>query len=157
MIVAYWQDNLDVLSDELISEFAGMSTKQTISALMKDKRYFSRFGGYSISRLSKEVEGVSGWKWLDWFGHFNEDNFPWIYHSGLGWLYVQGSSNEQVWFYMPAVGWLGTTEEIWKDMDSTSTYLWLYEQSGSRWVAYHLEQPSGNTFWDPQKKIFFKY
>jgi hypothetical protein len=103
------------------------------------------------------MPGVPGWKWLDWFGHFNDDKFPWIYHSGLGWVYVHGPTDEQTWFYLDTAGWLGITKEIWKNLDSTSNYLWLYEQSGSRWVAYRLEQPSGNEFWDPQKEIFFKY
>ena len=30
---------------------------------------------------------------------------------------------------------------IWKDMDDRSSYLWLYEQSSGRWVAYILESP----------------
>ena len=33
LIVAYWQENLDVLSDEIISRFHGMSDEQMISTL----------------------------------------------------------------------------------------------------------------------------
>ena len=84
LIAAYWQENLDVLSDELISHFHGMSDEQMISTLMKDRKYYSRFGGYSITRRAEEVPNAPGWKWLDWLGDFNDDTFPWVYHLGLG-------------------------------------------------------------------------
>ena len=101
LIAAYWQENLDVLSDELISHFHGMSDEQMISTLMKDRKYYSRFGGYSITRRAEEVPNSPGWKWLDWLGDFNDDTFPWVYHLGLGWIYIHGPTDEQTWFYIP--------------------------------------------------------
>ena len=157
LISSFWQDNLELLSDDLISQFNGMTTEEVISSLMKDSRYFSRFGGYSITRYGTELANAPGWKWLEWLGHFNEEKFPWIYHSGLGWMYVHGLTDDQTWFYIPSAGWLGTTKEIWEVMDETSNYLWLYEQSNSRWVAYYLQQPAGKIFWNPQSKIYFTY
>ena len=157
LIIALWADNLEVLTDELISHFHSLSTEEKISSLMKDRRYSDRFGGYSISRMATNLLGFSGWKKLDWFGSFNDDHFPWIYHASLGWVYVHGTSDDQVWFYLPDAGWLWTSEEIWEVMDETSNYLWLYEQSNSRWVAYYLEQPAGKIFWNPQSKSYFTY
>lgn len=139
LIVAYWGENLELLSDELISEFHSLSTKEKIAKLMKNKRYFNRFGGFSISRHAKELTSAPGWKWLDWFGYFNDDQFPWIYHSSLGWVYVYGISDDQTWFYMPSAGWLGTTKEVWHDMDEDSSHLWLYEHSTSRWIFLILD------------------
>ncbi|MEC7800718.1 MAG: Ig-like domain-containing protein [Verrucomicrobiota bacterium] len=157
LITSYWGENLDALSDELISQYHGMETEKLISVLMKDRRYFSRFGGYSVTRLAEEIPDAPGWKWLEWLGHFSDEKFPWIYHSGLGWIYMHGPSDEQTWFYIPNAGWLGTTKEVWQNMNSTSAYLWLYEQATSRWVAYVLEQPAGKTFWDPSNQTFFRY
>ena len=157
LITSYWGENLDALSDELISQYHGMETDKLISVLMKDRRYFSRFGGYSVTRLAEEIPDAPGWKWLEWLGHFSDEKFPWIYHSGLGWIYMHGPSDEQTWFYIPNAGWLGTTKEVWQNMNSSSSYLWLYEQATSRWVAYVLEQPAGKTFWDPYDQTFFRY
>ncbi|MEC7800457.1 MAG: Ig-like domain-containing protein [Verrucomicrobiota bacterium] len=157
LISSFWQDNLELLSDDLILQFNGMTTEEVISSLMKDSRYFSRFGGYSITRYGTELANAPGWKWLEWLGHFNEEKFPWIYHTGLGWMYVHGLTDDQTWFYIPSAGWLGTTKEIWEVMDETSNYLWLYEQSNSRWVAYYLQQPAGKIFWNPQSKSYFTY
>jgi hypothetical protein len=157
LIASLWQDNMGILSDKLISEFHGKSTEQIISELMKDSRYHSRFGGLSITRHATEVQSVPGWKWLHWLGHFNDEKFPWIYHSGLGWVYVHGPNDDQTWFYLQNGGWLGTSKSIWESMNESSQYLWLYEQNNSRWVAYYLEQPGGNLFWDPQTQNYFRY
>ena len=157
LIVGYWGDNLESLTDEIIDKFHSLSTEDKISKLMKDPRYFNRFGGYSISRQATEVSTAPGWKWLDWFGHFNDDNFPWIYHFSLGWLYVYGPTDEQVSFYSASTGWLGTTKEIWEDMSGESMYLWLYDHQRANWVAFYLQKTSKATFWDPVTQKYFTY
>ena len=157
LIASFWQDNMGVLSDKLILQFHGKSTESKISELMKDQRYSSRFGGLSISRIASDVESAPGWKWLHWLGHFNDVKFPWIYHSGLGWIYVHGPTDEQTWFYLQNVGWLGTTKHIWSEMTESSEYLWLYDQKNARWIAYYLQQPEGDLFWDPQTQSYFKF
>ena len=66
LIASFWQENLEVLSDELINKYIYMTEKNFISALMKDYRYFERFGGLSIGRLAKEVEEYSTKKTNRW-------------------------------------------------------------------------------------------
>jgi hypothetical protein len=150
LIASFWQDNLEILSDEIISDFHGQDKEVIISQLMKDPRYYERFGGFSITRNAEIVNTAPGWKWLYWLGHFNDKNFPWIYHQGLGWLYVYGPSDEQTWFYLPNKGWFGTTKDIWSEMSESSQYLWLYDQQNLKWIAYYLQQPEKQLFWDPQ-------
>ena len=43
----------------------------------------------------------NGWEGLSWFGLFNTDSSPWIYHQMLGWLYPFGTSTESMWFWDP--------------------------------------------------------
>ncbi|MGC9450628.1 MAG: Stf0 family sulfotransferase [Oceanipulchritudo sp.] len=31
----------------------------------------------------------NGWQSLDWFGHFMDEKFPWIYHADHEWLYIK--------------------------------------------------------------------
>ena len=157
LIVALWSDNLETLTDKLIDEFHSLSKEDKIAKLMKDPRYFNRFGGYSISRMAEELPASPGWKWLEWLGYFNDDGFPWIYHDILGWVYVDGTNDDQIWLYLPNAGWLGTTKEIWEGMDGESDYLWLYDNQAAKWVAFYLHKTSKATFWDPVTQKYFTY
>lgn len=157
LIVALWADNLESLTDQLITEFHSLSKEDKIAKLMRDPRYFNRFGGYSISRMANELPAAPGWKWLEWLGYFNDDGFPWIYHDVLGWVYVDGTSDDQIWLYLSSAGWLGTTKEIWESMDGESDYLWLYDNQAAKWVAFYLHKTSKATFWDPVTQKYFSY
>jgi hypothetical protein len=54
-----------------------------------------------------------GWKNSKWFGVFYEDASGWIYHTGLGWLYVADQDSSSLWFWTEKLGWIwtGTTEK----------------------------------------------
>ena len=95
LISSFWQENLGVMSDDLISEFHGMSTEEIISTLMNDSRYTDRFGGISISRKAENIESAPGWKYLDWLGYYNDKDFPWVFHSELGWIYIHSPSGNE--------------------------------------------------------------
>ena len=86
---------------------------------------------------------------------FFKSNAAFTTPPGLGWIYVHGLTDEETWFYVPNLGWLATTKEVWSEMDIDSIYLWLYHQDQKRWIAYVLEEPEGKTFWDPQSSTFF--
>jgi hypothetical protein len=43
LIVALWADNLESLTDKLITEFHSLSKEDKIAKLMRDPRYFNRF------------------------------------------------------------------------------------------------------------------
>ena len=164
LISSFWQENTGVLTDQLIASLHGQSTEQIISTLMNDSRYFDRFGGISISQKADLLSSsLPNWKYLDWFGFFNDVEFPWIYHDGLGWIYVHGPKEDEVWLYVSGIGWFWTTEEIWSNRNP-DWILWLYEKESSRWVGYYHYEPigkelisKGKTFWDPQSQKDFTY
>ena len=154
-----WQENMGGLTDEIVSKYSSLSRVQLISELMKNPRYFSRFGGFSISQDAVSYQDAPGWKWLDWLGHYNDSNFPWIYHAGLGLLYVHGPSDDVTWFYYPPAGWLSTMQEVRDSMgmDGSSRWLHLYDQKQEKWVGYFLENPAGKTFYDYETNEVFNY
>ena len=163
LISSLWQENTGVMSDELISTFYGLSTEHILSQLMRDSRYLDRFGGLSIIRQAEKLDALPGWKYLDWLGYFNDEKFPWIYHSALGWIYVHGPKEDVVWLYISEIGWFWTTKDIWSNRNP-DWILWLYEQDNSRWVGYYHYEPigkelisKGKTFWDPQSQKDFVY
>jgi hypothetical protein len=163
LIYSFWQENIGVMSDNLISEFHGMETEKIISALMKDSRYSDRFGGISISKEAEELESAPGWKFLDWLGYYNDDNFPWIFHSELGWIYIHSPSGKDAWIFIPDLGWFWTTELVWSNRNP-DWILWLYDKKSSRWIGYYTYEPigktllkPGHTFWDPKTQQDFIY
>ena len=70
-----------------------------------------------------------GWKWLDWFGFFNTNNAPWIYHDLHGWLYpFQEPSGTVFWDAdMNAFWWTNET-----------TYPYVYRFSDGSWLFYEI-------------------
>ena len=66
---------------------------------------------------------VPGWKKAGWFGFFLRMN-PWVYHQGLGWIYVTENSERGAWFH----------REIWVGSGRTLKFfqlcLWQIGSSG---------------------------
>ena len=73
-----------------------------------------------------------GWHWLNWFGYFNTDNSPWIYHDTLGWLYPYGTSTDSIWFYDPVMNvFLWTSATVYPYVYRAGDGAWLYYDVGS--------------------------
>lgn len=77
-----------------------------------------------------------GWKWLDWFGYFNDNSDPWINHSQHGWMYSNSASTDDIWFYTQDMGWL------WS---SAAQYPYIYRSSDGAWLWY--QKGSANSRW----------
>ena len=103
----------------------------------------------------------SGWKWLSWFGYFNTNNSPWIYHTTLGWLYPFGTSTDSIWFWdvgMNTFWWTSATVYpfMWSQRRRAGFTImvrkngrWIKKTPGSRlckkarsMVDYYLNKPS---------------
>ena len=72
----------------------------------------------------------------EWFGAFNADDFPWIGHSELGFVYLDEADSSGFWMWNETIGWLWTSEAIfpfiWSDVDQD--WLWFYRLSTNpRW------------------------
>ena len=92
--------------------------------------------------------GDGGWRWLSWFGFFEEDGYGWIWHNEHGWMYAVGDTTDDIWFYTTDMGWLWSSETdypalyrwddgawIWYAIDSFAPR-WFYNFSTSTWEAY---------------------
>ena len=78
-----------------------------------------------------------GWRWLEWFGTFNVNNLPWIYHMDHGWLYPFGETASNITFWDPQMGVFWWTSE--------TTYPYLYRFSDGAWLWY--QEQSHNPRW----------
>jgi hypothetical protein len=82
----------------------------------------------------------NGWESLSWFGYFNTDNSPWIYHSTLGWLYPYGTSTDSIWFYDPAMGGFWWT--------SRTAYPFIYSLKDGAWLYYTVGSSNPRRFYN---------
>lgn len=71
--------------------------------------------------------GGGGWRWLSWFGFFEEDGNGWIWHVQHGWLNTESLTTASIWFYSMDMGWLWTSE---------TSYPYLYRWSDGAWLWY---------------------
>jgi hypothetical protein len=73
----------------------------------------------------------NGWKSFDWFGSFYEGtNTPWIFHESLGWLYREGDTVDDTWFWSEKFEWGWTSDLIYPYFSRPSGH-WLFYLSGS--------------------------
>lgn len=86
-------------------------------------------GADEYSGLWEEAARLDGgWAWLGWFGFFNFDFYPWIYHENHGFLYPFGTSTDNLVFWDAAMGSFWWTSE--------SQYPYIYRFPDSAWLWY---------------------
>ena len=75
---------------------------------------------------------VPGWYASSWFGAFNAQHLPWIYHRNHGWLMLgKDSSRETLYFNDPVMGWLYTDPDVYPKAYSFTRSSWLLYLQGS--------------------------
>lgn len=104
------------------------------------------------------VDGQAGWFFSDWFGFYNTDGAPWIFHDAHGFLYrFPESSNDNMFVYDNAMdAWWWTNNAVYPfiyvfdppadisdpAIDIDSNWVWYLEGSMSpRWF-YVLTGPN---------------
>ena len=105
-------DGVQETSEEAI-QAADSSARRVLQAIVEDPNLKRRFN--LLWEDSTKAEDFEFWKHEDWFGHFMDEKYPWIYHLDLGWLYSNGTSQKNIWFYSESMGWFWTNREIFKD------------------------------------------
>ena len=99
----------------------GLSNGEALEKIINDPVYLAAYN--LIFENSDEISG--GWKQEEWFGSFNDSTFPWIYHHGLGWIYIVGNSQSGFWFYSNNLGWIWTGQNIFPHLYSYNND-WIY-------------------------------
>jgi hypothetical protein len=98
---------------EEIIQSNGSTRSKVLEVIVDDPTFKRRFN--LLWEDSDKIEGLVFWKHEDWFGHFMDEKYPWIYHVDLGWLYSYGTSQKNVWLYSQSMGWFWTNREIFKE------------------------------------------
>jgi plastocyanin len=82
----------------------------------------------------------NGWKWLSWFGYFNTNSPPWIFHQEHGWLYPFGTTTENITFWDPLLN------AFW--WSSQTQYPYLYRFSDGVWLYYQVGSSNPRWFYN---------
>ena len=129
-----WKDMGDYpLDKSKVSSYGSLSNAEMFEAVLNDRRHKQRHN--RLWRYSKKVENAEGWKQEDWFGYSNDYNYPWIYHSKLGWLYTSGASQKNFWAHNDKLGWLWV---------STSAYPHVFSAADGAWIYFDTEGPQNS-------------
>ena len=147
LMINLWKENIGTVSYDEVSNYSSMSSANRVSAIMKDARYRSRFP--SVLRESTDV--AENWKGSSWLGNFyyDENSYPWVYHSNFGWVYIESSSDSNAWLYLPKIGWVWFSENAFEKYPNGVTY-YGYKQ-GSGWLLFDFYES------DSEQDIYFDY
>ncbi len=93
--------------------------------------------GSLLGPLQDASDLGQGWKWLEWFGSYNDGNFPWIFHAEHAWLYCVEDSESSTFCYDLALdNWLWI---------SRNSYPSIYKfGANSGWMWYYIGGTSGS-------------
>ena len=101
-----------------------------------DSAVFIQAGSFSVELWHDATDLGGGWKWLSWFGYFNDTGTGWIYHNEHTWMLAVGTATSSIWLWTPDMGWLWSSHTMYPYLyrDSDGAWLWyLLGSSGPRW------------------------
>ncbi len=82
-----------------------------------------------------------GWYWLEWFGYFNVNFAPWIYHDQHAWLFPFGTEDPGgIVFYDAGM------QQFW--WTSSVVYPFVYRFSDGVWLFYELGSSNPRWFYN---------
>ena len=99
----------------------------------------------------KQNENVIGWRFLEKFGYYMENESNWIFHAELGWLYVVNPQmiDSSTWMWNETLGWFWTGNKYAPDAYLNDFARWftftskpdeiflswpVYDQTDKRWL-----------------------
>ena len=124
LLVLLWKEKAFPITYEKISSFPS-SLPNFIKYLTSHTNFYNKFN--FIWQNSPPLDlNIPDWKSESWFGIFWDQNFPWIYHQHLGWLYMAGLSPENFWMHHESLGWIWTGFKYYPQAFSNNEQNWIY-------------------------------
>jgi hypothetical protein len=92
----------------------------------------------TVTIIVKKAKGLPNWRFSDKVGYYNLTATNWVYHTDLGWLYLEkaGGLETTTWVWSDEIGWFWTGEEY-------APNVYLNDLSG--WFAFTVEEAVGET------------
>lgn len=80
-----------------------------------------------------------GWRGGSWLGEVNTQFLPWVWIEGLGWACVPGGGDDDLWMYLPDLGWVWTTAKVFPA---------VWRKADQRWRHFRVAGPEGAWVFD---------
>ena len=123
-----------------VTDLGGLSTEKTLSLDLQDSDSDGFLDTDEVAAGSDPLDPMStpigtfanvkelgaGWKMLDWFGFFHCDNYPWIYHSSLGWVFPVEDTATSLWLWHQEMGWMWTDSTSFPRLFHSNTQSWVH-------------------------------
>ena len=98
---------------------------------------YTLYDGQLTSSANVTVDVLSspnlpGWQYLPGFGYMMRNQYPWVLHGRIGWLYISqdGGENSASWMWNQELGWFWTGKEYFEHFFAEETQKWYYWQGG---------------------------
>ena len=106
----------------------------------------------SIANVTVNVlnsPNLPGWQYLPGFGYMMRDQYPWVLHGRIGWVYVSqdGGENSASWMWNQDLGWFWTGKDHFEYFFAEETQKWYYWEGG-------IYEPEGVLLFDFQQNKF---
>ena len=90
----------------------------------------------TVTIVQKRAEKYPNWRFSETVGYYNLTTTNWIYHTDLGWLYLEkrGGLETTTWIWSDKVGWFWTGE-------AHAPNVYLSDLSG--WFAFTVRESDG--------------
>jgi len=98
---------------------------------------YTLYDGQLTSSANVTVDVLSspnlpGWQYLPGGGYMMRNQYPWVLHGRIGWLYISqdGGENSASWMWNQELGWFWTGKEYFEHFFAEETQKWYYWQGG---------------------------
>ncbi|MDG1139443.1 MAG: tandem-95 repeat protein [Opitutales bacterium] len=94
---------------------------------------------------------LPGWQYLPGFGYMMRNQYPWVLHGRIGWLYISqdGGENSASWMWNQDIGWFWTGKEYFEHFFAEETQKWYYWKGG-------IYEPGGVLLFDFAQNKFIE-
>ena len=150
-----WQENLGLVKTEEVEALSRLKSTDRLSAIMRDERYRSRFP----SVLRDSVEIAENWKGSSWLGNYfyNEDSYPWVYHSNFGWVYIHSDSDNHAWLFLPKLGWVWVSKDTTEQYSTGITYTAIHEDGRHLMFDFSSDSNEKDIYYDYSARVWRNY
>ena len=104
---------------------------------------------YGSSLWAGAEDAGGGWKYLAWFGSFQDAGGGRIWHTEHGWLHSNGTSPSSIWFWSSRRGWMWTSCSVYPFFWNTKAeaWLWYYRGTGDGTGGWFYNHRTKRTEW----------
>ena len=86
----------------------------------------------AVDPMDTAVDLGDGWRWIDFFGSYQADRFPWVFHEQHGWIYFgDGNLNTGQFIHDATLGWIWTDRRRYPNIYSFDRNTWMLYEEGT--------------------------